>query len=85
MEPERYLGQNLVTIAHLCGLWQAPYSLVRRALDDTGAQPAVMLNTTAYYTAADVERAAAYLQNAVAEGQRIAARAKDKIEARGKG
>ena len=54
--------KSLESIGHLCQTFQASYSSVRRALDDVGAMPAVVINGVPHYAEGDVERA----------GQRIA-------------
>ena len=56
--------QYLESVGHLCQLFQRPYAAVRRALDEIGAQPTVVINGVAHYAEGDVERAAERLQQA---------------------
>jgi hypothetical protein len=61
--------QHLETIGHACGTLQASYGSVRRALEDVGAQPVLVVNGLAHFDEADMERAAERLQQA-REGKR---------------
>ena len=56
--------KHLETIGHLCQTFQQPYAAVRRALDEIGAHPAVVINGVPHFAEADVERAAEQLQQA---------------------
>ena len=59
--------QHLETIGHACATLQAPYGTVRRALEEVGAEPAMVLNGIAHYREADVERVAEHLAQARAK------------------
>ncbi len=50
--------QHLETIGHACGTLQASYGSVRRALEEVGARPVLVVNGLAHFDEADVERAA---------------------------
>ena len=50
------------SIGHICATLQKPYGVIRRALAELGAEPAMVLNGVPHFAEADVERAAARLQ-----------------------
>ena len=54
--------QHLTSIGHICATLQQPYSVVRRALRDIGAEPALTINGIEHYAEGDVLRVAERLQ-----------------------
>ena len=56
--------QHLESIGHLCQTFQRPYAAVRRALDEIGAQPAVVINGVPHYSGEAAERAGERLAQA---------------------
>ncbi|MEI8373758.1 MAG: hypothetical protein WCJ35_13100 [Planctomycetota bacterium] len=54
--------KHLESVGHLCQVFQRPYAAVRRALDEIGAQPALVINGVAHYAEGDVERVGERLQ-----------------------
>ena len=63
--------KHLESIGHACTTLQASYGAVRRALEEVGAEPAMIINGVAHYAESDVERA----------GERLRARAQGRPEA----
>ena len=60
---------SLETIGHLCQTFQRSYAVIRRALAEIGAEPALTINGVEHYAEADVERLAVALK-ARREGRR---------------
>ncbi len=54
--------QHLESIGHICATLQKPYGVIRRALAEVEAEPAIVLNGVPHYAEADVERAAERVQ-----------------------
>ena len=54
--------RELESISRLCAVFQRPYSAVKRALDESGAMPELVLSGTPYYGERAIEAAAERLQ-----------------------
>ena len=51
--------EHLETIGHICATLQKPYGVIRRALAEVGAEPAIVLNGVPHFAEANVEAALA--------------------------
>ena len=58
MPPMTLQTQSLETVSHLCQTFQRSYAVVRRALEEIGARPALTINGVDHYCEQDVERLA---------------------------
>jgi hypothetical protein len=76
---------QVVSVGCLAARVQQPLHRVLRAMDVLRVSVAMTIDNIDYVREADAQRVAARFRAAVIEGQRIAGRAKNKIQARGKG